>query len=206
MTADDLLDTVRSEHNTALSRLGSSKTLYADTGGQMDETSVLTAAATNTTHAARVFEDWAAAESDLADVFATAAETADGHADEVAGRLDDFEAEAEPAAVSALADCEGDLERAGGILGWLLVQDQKATQLTGFFTGQADPQTASVFRGFGSDYDDLLDRVGETLEERCSDDADWDRAAAAAAQVLESAYEDYVETLESMGVNPKPVC
>jgi hypothetical protein len=206
MTADDLLESVRSEHNTALSRLGSSKTLYADTEGQMDERSVLTAAATNTTHAATVLEDWAAAEGALTDLFDAAAETASGHADEVAGRVDDFEAGAEPAAVSALADCEGDVERAGGLLGWLLVQDQKTTQLTGFFTGQADPQTASVFRGFGSDYDDLLDRVGEALGEECADDADWERAAAAADGVVETAYQDYVETLESMGVNPKPVC
>jgi hypothetical protein len=29
---------------------------------------------------------------------------------------------------------------------------------------------------------------------------------AAAAEVIQSAYEDYVETLESMGIKPKNVC
>ena len=207
MNADDLVETVRTENNTALSRLGSSKTLFADTEGDLDEEPVLVAAATHLSRAADVLDDWAeGAGGDLAAVYGDAADVAATHADEIAERVDDFDPGDPPAVVSTLAATEGDLERAGGLLGWLLVLDQKTTQLTGYFTGQADPRTASVFRGFGDDYDDLQAAVGEALDARCDDEADWATARDAAAGAVQTAYEAYVDTLESLGVNPKPVC
>ncbi len=207
MNADDLVDAVRTEHNTALSRLGSSKTLFADTGGEMTDDEVFAATATSLSHAAAVVEEWAdATGGDLGGVVAETATVVDDHAADVAGRLEEVEAGDEPAAVGALADCDGEVARAGGLLGWLLVRDRKTTQLTGYFTGQADPTTASEFRGFGGDYDDLLASLGDALEAACADAADWERAEAAAGDVVVAAYDEYVETLEAMGVNPKPVC
>jgi hypothetical protein len=59
----------------------------------------------------------------------------------------------------------------------------------------------------GTDLDAQLERATTLLETECGDDeACWDRALGAAAGAIEAAYGEYTESLESMGVNPKPVC
>jgi len=78
--------------------------------------------------------------------------------------------------------------------------------VTGFFVGQAKPQAADLFRGMGDDLDAQLDRAAELLEARCASEDDWERALEAASGAIQTAYEEYTERLESMGVNPKPVC
>jgi hypothetical protein len=90
-------------------------------------------------------------------------------------------------------------ERAGALLGWALVTDRTVTQVTGYFTGQADPTTASLVRGFGDDVDATREAALEAVGDR-------DEAVAAATDVVESAYDTYFETLEALGVNPKPIC
>ncbi|PSQ14953.1 rubrerythrin family protein, partial [Halobacteriales archaeon QS_7_69_60] len=79
MTPEEFTDAVRDANDTALSRLGSSKALYADTDGEMEAGEVLTAAATAEHHAAETYAAWADdAEADgddeLAAAFATTAE------------------------------------------------------------------------------------------------------------------------------------
>ena len=98
------------------------------------------------------------------------------------------------------------VERLGGFVGWTLVDKKVKEQYTGFFTGQADPQTASTFRSAGSDVVALRDEAAELLDAVCEDDDDWDAAEAAAIDVISTAYDEYFETLEDLGVNPKPVC
>jgi len=78
--------------------------------------------------------------------------------------------------------------------------------MSGFFTGEADPQTASLFRGYGSTLEDRRDAAVDALAEQADGDDDWDRAEEAASGAIQAAYDDYVEKLEAMGVNPKPVC
>ena len=79
-------------------------------------------------------------------------------------------------------------------------------QYTGYFVGDADPQTASVFRELGGDVDEQLTRATELVETVCETDEQRDRAASAATAAIDAAYSEYTESLESMGVNPKPVC
>ena len=69
-----------------------------------------------------------------------------------------------------------------------------------------DPQTASTFRSAGDDIEALREDAADLLDDACADDADWDAAEAAALDVVRAAYDDYVETLEDLGVNPKNVC
>ena len=76
MDHTEFADNVREENRTPLSRLGSSKALYADTEGEMDDESVLAAAADRAHHAAETFATWADEESDeAADLFDDAAGT-----------------------------------------------------------------------------------------------------------------------------------
>lgn len=209
MTPEEFVDAVRSENKTALSRLGSSKSLYADTGGEMEVDPVLTAAADAERAAAETFDAWAddADDAEAAEVFeATAAEEHD-HYEQVAAKLDDYEPSDElPAIQSTLRGFDGTLERLGGLVGRTVAAEKSKDQLTGFFVGQADPQSAQLFRDLGGDLDGQLERATALLAERCESDADWKVALEAATDAIQAAYEEYTDRLESMGVNPKPVC
>jgi hypothetical protein len=208
MNPDEFIDAVKDENETALSRLGSSKSLYADTEGEMEPEEVLTAAATAEHHAAETYEAWAdEEEGDVAEAFAeTAAEERD-HYDTVVGELDAHEPGEVPAIQEYLRDLDGTVERIGGFVGRTLAAEKSKGQLTGFFTGQADPQTASLFRGMSGDLEAQLERATDLLEAECGDDEEcWERAQEAATGAIQAAYEEYTERLESMGVNPKPVC
>jgi hypothetical protein len=195
MDPTDLVDRVRSENQTELSRLGSSKSLYADTEGEMEGDAVLTALADTTHHAAEVFEGWG-------EPVAAAADRERDHYADIAGELDEHEPGDRPALVASFHGYEATVDRLGAAVGYTLVAEGKASQATGFFTGQADPQTASLFRGVSDGYETLRE---ELLDALGSHD-DLDGAAAAATAVVETAYEEYVTRLESMGINPKPVC
>ncbi|WP_178917188.1 ferritin family protein [Natronomonas gomsonensis] len=207
MTDSEFVESVREANNTALSRLGSSKSLYADTMGEMDVEEVLRAAATAEHHAAETYETWAeTADGDVADAFAeTAAEERD-HYDTVVGELDGHDPGEVSAIQSYLRDLDDDIERLGGFVGRTLAAEKSKEQMTGFFVGKADPQTASLFRGMGDDLDAQLERAISLLEAHCDDEDCWDRAEEAASEAIQRAYEEYTERLESMGVNPKPVC
>ncbi|CCQ34207.1 Rubrerythrin domain containing protein [Halorhabdus tiamatea SARL4B] len=209
MNAAQFIERIRDDNDTALSRLGSSKALYADTAGEMDEETVLSAAADAEYHAAVTYEEWAEDEADdtVADAFAeTAAEERD-HYERVAGELDDHEpGEDVPAIQAQLRELDGTVERLGGFVGRTIAAEKSKEQFTGYFVGEADPQTAQLFRDVGSDLGPQLERAGELLESVCESDEDWEQAAAAATEAIQTAYDAYTESLESMGVNPKPVC
>lgn len=208
MDPDAFVDAVRDDSKTALSRLGSSKSLYADTEGEMEPETVLAAAATAEHHAAETYESWAAAErGDVAEAFAETAGEERAHYETVAGELDAHEPGSVPAIQSYLRGLDGTVERLGGFVGRTVAADKSKTQLTGFFTGEADPQTASLFRSMGSDLDAQLDRATTLLAAECGDDEEaWERAREAAEEAITAAYDEYTDRLESMGINPKPVC
>lgn len=196
MDSQEFVETVTDEHATALSRLGSSKALYAITDGEMESDAVRTGAADRAHYAAETVAEWDG------DVATAVAETATKHYESITSGLDDHTPGDRPALFDVLAQLDDESGRLGGLVGWALVTTKTNDQLTGFFVGQADPQTAQTFREMGTDVEeiqsDALDALAETGE--------WERAADAAGEVLQAAYEEYVETLEDLGVNPKPVC
>jgi len=211
MSNDEFVDNVRTDNKTALSRLGSSKALYAETGGDIEAETVLRAAAIAEDTARETFELWADDETtkEAAALFSeVAAEEAD-HYETVAGKLDDAPtaADADLSAIqSTLRGFESTVERVGGLVGRCLVAKKSKEQYTGYFVGDADPQTASVFRELGGDVEDQLDRAAALIEAICESDEDVDRAREAAGEAIQAAYKEYTASLESMGVNPKPVC
>jgi rubrerythrin len=208
MDQDEFVEAVEAANRTALSRLGSSKSLYAETMGEMDTKTVLTAAADAEHHAAETYAAWAESETGaVSEAFdRTAAEERD-HYEQVAGKLDAHDPSEEPTAIQTyLRDLEDTVERLGGFVGRTLAAEKSKEQTTGFFVGQADPKTAQLFRGMGDDLDAQLERATDLLAEYCEDETDWDRALEAASGAIQAAYGEYTERLESMGVNPKPVC
>lgn len=207
--ATDVIEAVREENQTALSRLGSSKSLYAATGGDIDAEPVLRAAADAEYAAWRTFDGWADDEENEAarEAFETTAAEEERHYETVLDELgEEYEPDEVPALHEYLRDLDGTVERAGGLVGRTIASDRSKSQIVGFFVGDADPQTAQLFRDFGDDLNDQLDRAEELLESVCESDDDWERAEEAATGAIEAAYGEYVETLEEMGANPKPVC
>jgi hypothetical protein len=195
MDGTTLVDTLTDDLETQLSRLGSSKWLYALTDGEMTGVAVRAAVAADAAAAVETFESW---DDDAVDALAVSA----------ADRRDDTDADATPPVHvhDALAALDGIPSRLGGALGYLLVLDRTIGQTVGFFVGDADPSTANRFRDHRDDVDDDRGRVVDALDDACATDDDWSRAADAATTVVEAAYDDYVERLESMGVKPKSVC
>jgi len=209
MTPEEFTEAVREANRTALSRLGSSKSLYADTMGDMDTDAVLGAAADAEHHAAETYAMWAEREDDseVAEAFEATADEEREHYETVAGKLDDHEPDGEiPAIHEYLRSLDGTVERLGGFVGRTLAAEKSKEQTTGFFVGQADPGTAQSFRDMGKDLDAQLERALDLLAEHCESDEDWGRAESAASEAIQTAYEEYTERLEGMGVNPKPVC
>lgn len=209
MNPEEFIDAVRDENQTALSRLGSSKSLYADTMGEMDADAVMEAAAEAEYAAAETFRQWANEESgDAADVFAATADEEEDHYETVVDHLDAFDPDAAevPAIQAYLRELDTVIERGGGLVGRTLAAEKSKEQLTGFFVGQAKPRVADDIRDMGDDLDAQLERAVDLLAAVCADEDDWEEALDAATGAIEAAYGEYTERLESMGVNPKPVC
>ena len=171
----------------------------------MEPDAVLTAMAEDHHAASDLYESWAA-EGAAPELFDTAAAAEQDAYETVVGKLDGHEPGATPALYDALVDAEGPVERLGAFVGRTLVAKAHRSQATGFFTGQADPRTASTFRDLGKTLEDHLDAAVDALAATCEDEDDWAAAAAGASTVIEAAYDHYFETLEDLGVNPKPVC
>ena len=208
-TPGEFVDAVRTDNKTALSRLGSSKALYADTEGAMDPAEVLRAAATAEFHARKTFETWADSErhDGARDVFETTAAEEGDHYGLVAERLDGDHEPGETPAIQEFLRAQTDtVGRAGAFLGRTIATDESKSQLVGFFVGQADTKGADLFREIGADVDDQLERGRDLVGAVCEEDADWERAREAASGSIQAAYDEYTATLEGMGVNPKPVC
>jgi len=208
MDANACIQTIRETNETELSRLGSSKSLFADTGGEMESTAVLEAAATAEYHAAVTYDTWAETETGTAaaEAFAATAAEERSHYEDVSAELEAHEPGPVPPIQSYLRDREETIERLGAFIGRTLAAEGSKTQITGFFVGNADPQTASLFREMGDDLDAQLARARSCLDEACDDDAAYERAVEAASGALEVAYASYTDELESLGINPKPVC
>ncbi|ELZ16368.1 rubrerythrin family protein [Natrinema thermotolerans] len=207
---DAFVETVNDDNQTALSRLGSSKSLYADTGGEIDTEPVLEATADAEYAAWQTFLEWADDEADdeARAAFEQTADEEQDHYETVDGKLDadDYEPTETPQLHEYLRDREDTVERVGALVGRILASQRSKDQVVGYFVGDADPQTASLFRGFGEDLDDQLERAKDLLGDVCESDDDWERAQEAASGAIQAAYDEYVETLEGMGANPKPVC
>jgi hypothetical protein len=209
MDPSQFVDGVREDNRTALSRLGSSKSLYADTEGAMESGPVLRAAADSEFHARETFEEWADGEGNDAarEVFATTANEEGEHYGEVIQHLDgDHEPGETPAIHEHLRTIDDTAGRAGAFVGRTIAAEKSKAQLVGFFVGQADTSGAQLFRDLGDDVDAQLERGRTLLGDVCGTDDEWARAEEAAGDAIRTAYDEYTERLESMGVNPKPVC
>jgi hypothetical protein len=206
MDGQDLLERLRDDHETALSRLGSSKALYAATDGEMTAAAVRVAAADECHLAARTFDAWAADEDDerATEAFAAATERAREGYDLIAP---DDHAPADSLPTYAHLDgVEGTAGRAGGLLARALIAGRRFEQVVGFFVGDADPATAETARRLRDGANEEREAAVALLAAVAATDDDRERARTVAGETIGVAYDDYVERLEAMGIEPKNVC
>ncbi|MFB6139226.1 MAG: rubrerythrin family protein [Halosimplex sp.] len=218
MDGQELVDALRDARATQLDRLGSDKYLVAATGADLERAPVLRVLAAEAASGRDTFSRWAdEAVGDVAAAFETAAERErqqfDRVVDSLAGLPDDgadatdaIDGEADPAH-RALRDCDDPVERvAAAFVGRPLVADRTRLQVVNFFVNEADEQRADLARDLRSEANGRLDEGVELLDSVCGGDSDWERADRAATNVIDAAYEAYVDSLEAMDVDPKPVC
>ncbi|NIB98767.1 rubrerythrin family protein [Halobacterium sp. R2-5] len=204
---DDFRATVEADAATELDRLGSSKRLVALTDATLDDETVLRAAAASEAAAADVFEAWAeSASGDAAEAFGTFAKRERDHYDRVTAEFGD-DVDADPGAVhDHLRELEDPVERAGAVVGRGLVADRTLAQFVSYFVNQADEGRADLFRALRAETDEDTEAAVGLLGDVADGDDDWERASAAAVEVVDVAYEEYVDALEGMGINAKSIC
>jgi len=200
MDAGATIDAVRDRTETERNRLGSDKALIAATDATLEADAVLAAAAARESGVATTLDQWATeADSDVATQFEAAATAAAERADRLdvaAGDADGF--------IGYLETVDGTARRVGaGLVAAPLVADRFYLQVVSFFINEADEGRADTFREIRQEASALAD--GETALERLSE-SERETAAAAATEAIEAAYDDYAETLEAMGLDPKPIC
>lgn len=225
MNGEEFLATLREERGTHLDRLGSEKALVAWTDATLESEPVLVAAAGTVARAVDTYETWAEDEADeraraaFADVAARERNRYERILDATDGAAADPSADPSPdpfQAASAdpvydyLGRLEGTVERvAAGLVGRPLVDSRTFLQVVNFFLNEGDTGKTELFREIRGETDDLVEEGATLLDGVCDTDrdtGDWERAREAADETIGLAYREYADTLEGMGLDPKPVC
>lgn len=209
MDGSEFLEAVRDAKATPLDRLGSEKALVAATDAVLEPDVVLTTAAANQGRVRDTLRAWAGADPSprARQAFAKAADRADDHYDLLVEHLDE-EPAAHPGAVHGyLRGLEATSRRIGaGFVGYPLVESRELLQVVNFFVNEADASMADLIREVRADADARAEEGTSLLEAVCEGEDDWADAREAAEETIQVAYDEYVETLEEMGLDPRPVC
>lgn len=213
MDAADFQDSVEESKAVELERLGSSKLLVALTDADLTEEQVLRVAADSERAAMETLEIWADDEDHegARELFADHSQQERDHYDRVTSLLEG-EHEEDSGAVGPMHDHLRSLEsttaRLGGLVGRALVGDRTHLQVVNFFVNEGDERRADSFRELRTETADQGDEAAALLADVCteSEDADPDHARTAATTVIDRAYEAYADSLDELGLDPKPIC
>ncbi|WP_248903557.1 rubrerythrin family protein [Halocatena marina] len=220
MDADAFVEQVNSACATELERLGSEKALIATTDAELETTRVLKEAILVEQRAKATFEAWVVDESDenARAAFERTASQEDDHAERIITRLKNIDSE-ESEYLNNHPDPEADAvhrelralettqERvAAGMVGRPLVSSRTLLQTINFFINEADESTADLFRTIRAETDAAVMDGAMLLETVCETDTEKHQAEAAAISIIETAYEEYAQTLDEMGLDPRPLC
>ncbi|MFW6434777.1 MAG: rubrerythrin family protein [Halovenus sp.] len=209
MDEADFVERVQESNATELKRLGSEKALVATTAASLDRETVLEQAAATQARTVATLQQWADNEpNDTASAaFATAAEQEQDHYDRICD-LGAVEVTDPPADAlhTHLRDLDDTVERVGaGLVARPLVASRTLLQVINFFVNEADTTAADLFREIRTETDEQVETGASVLAGICESD-DWERAERAAEEAVEVAYTEYADTLDRMGLDPKPVC
>lgn len=210
MDGSEIVEAVRASKATELERLGKEKALIATTNADLGTAAVLRAAAASERRAQRTFEAWAESEPDerAREAFERVAATEADHYGRIVARLEAPPTDPEPDPLHAsLRTVERTVERVGaGLIGRPLASERTLLQVVNFFLNEADTAAADLFRDLREETLRVPEEGTTLLDELCVGEDDWVLARKAAEDAIQVAYDDYAETLEGMGLDPKPVC
>lgn len=194
----ELADAVRAKRATELERLGSDRGLIALTDADLSGEAIRDRFAGVLLAVAGVYNRWA---DDSDGRFEEAETTTREVAETVAATTAVDPADEHPVIVH-LDTLEGNTERVGaGLVAAPMIFDGWALQGVSFFVNEADERNADRFREARSALDDLV-----AAGERALGDEQQEPATVAATDLISVAYDDYVETLDGLGLDPKTVC
>ncbi|MBZ6494638.1 rubrerythrin family protein [Natrinema longum] len=210
MDAAQFQETVEESNAVELERLGSSKLLVALTDATLTEETVLRTAAGSERAAMETLETWIDDEDhdDAREFFVASRDQEREHYDRITAMLEDGEVDAgsvDPMH-ERLRSLETPTARLGGLVGRALVSDRTHLQLVGFFVNEGDEQRADCFRELRTETATQGDRAAELLADVCAGNEDWDRARTVAEDVIDVAYDAYADSLDELGLDPKPIC
>lgn len=210
MNGEQLVSEVREARATELDRLGSEKAVIAATEATLETDAVVGAAARLLDGARAVFEGWEdggdgnSAATAFADAAGTLAECRDALLEHGEGATADGDP---PHVVDYLDGLERTPERiAGGLVAYPLVAERQFLQVINFFVNEGERGGADAAREVRAALQSMPDDAAGVLDDACDGDADWVAARQAAEDAVGVAYDEYAETLEGMGLDPKPVC
>jgi hypothetical protein len=211
MNGEELVEAVRAERATELDRLGSEKALVAATGAQLESGPVLSAAARLLDGGVDTLVAWGDGTDDdegAQAVFGDAAERLADRRDALLDLDDDASAGGDvPYVVDELRTAERTPERvAAGFVAFPLVAERLLLQVINFLVNEGVRSGADTVREARSDLQSMPDDAADLLDDVCADDGDWVTAQQAATAAIGTAYDEYAERLEEMGLDPKPVC
>lgn len=211
MDAATLVETVETSQSTKLDRLASDRRLLAVTGPDLSVERVMMAALHAERMATETFQQWAQTESD-ADVRAIFERVVQTEAEHVAriervGSISEHSEEGPNALHRHLRSLECTIPRVGaGLVGRPLVASGTTLQFVSFFVNEADTRRADLFRDLRTETESQIELGRDLLSTLCTEQSDWDSAREAAESAIEVGYDEYVEELTAIGVDPKPVC
>ncbi|WP_222919979.1 rubrerythrin family protein [Natrinema sp. SYSU A 869] len=210
MDAAEFQESIEESMAVELDRLGSSKLLVALTDADLTEERILWTAAESERAAMETLEAWADDEDheDARQVFAEYRDQERDHYDRITAMLADGEFDTGDAGPmhATLRSLETTTARLGGLVGRALVADQMHLQLISFFVNEGDEKHADCFRELRTETAAQGDRAAELLADVCAESEDWERVRAVAEDVIETAYDAYADSLDDLGLDPKPIC
>lgn len=204
MNGETLVERVSDDTDTELTRLASEKALLAATGARLEPDVVLELLADTERRLGTVYSDWAGQAPTASETLSGAAERAAENASRLTAEQD-----SRPDVDGLVTTTEfEDIVAAvgGGLVGSSLVLDGLFLQAINFFVNEADEGRADLVRGVRTANDTRQADGAALLDTLCETDEDWTRAETTARDVIETSYESYVERLDAMGIDPRPVC
>lgn len=206
MDARHVREHVEMEMETELNRLGSDKVLLAATGANLSTDAVLGVVYDGLHRHHTRLTDWGmdTPRGELATAFKSAAASVAS----IRGLFSqDDETGSAERQLLRFDDPETPCERAGaGLIAGPLILDRLGLQAVSFFVNEAAQERADRCRKMRASMGTIIDESLSAIDEECGEASAMEAVQTGATRTIQESYGMYAETLQDMGLDPKPVC